>query len=74
MSQKFQITLPERLAAEMRAAAGRMNLPLAEFIRQTIQERLRQAKAFEAPDPFAWMDGLAETGEADLANRGFRRR
>jgi hypothetical protein len=69
VSLKFQITLPEDLAAEMRVAAERMGVPLAQFIRETVQEKLRQVKNRRAGDPFAWMDGLAETEETDLASR-----
>ena len=69
MSLKFQITLPEDLAAEMKAAASRLRVPLAQFIRQTMQEKLRQAKSSTTKDPFSWMDGLAETNETDLASR-----
>ena len=68
MSLKFQITLPEELAAELRAAATRKGVPLAAFIRQTMQERLQEAKVPTA-DPFDWMDGLAETEETDVASR-----
>jgi chorismate-pyruvate lyase len=69
MSRKFQITLPEELSAEMKTAASRMNMPLGQFIRQTMQEKLREVKAAKGADPFAWMDGLAETEETDLASR-----
>ena len=69
MSLKFQITLPEDLAAELKSTASRLRVPLAQFIRQTMQEKLRQAKTSTTKDPFAWMDGLAETDETDLASR-----
>lgn len=66
---KFQITLPEDLAAELKGAAGKLGVPLAQFIRETMQARLRESKAQRSPDPFAWMDGLAQTAETDLASR-----
>ena len=69
MSFKFQITLPEDLAAEMKSAASRMSMPLAQFIRQTMQEKLRQVKAAKTSDPFAWMDALAHTDETDVSSR-----
>jgi hypothetical protein len=69
MSLKYQITLPEDLAAEMKVAASRLGVPLAEFMRQTMQERLRRQKPSKSADPFAWMDGLADTDETDLASR-----
>ena len=69
VSLKFQITLPEDLAAEMKAAAAKLGMPLAEFIRQTVQEKLQQVKSARPKDPFAWMDGLADIDESDLAGR-----
>src|SRR6266446_8222874 len=69
MSLKFQITLPEDLAAEMKAAASLMGVSLAQFIRQSMREKLTQENASTAKDPFAWMDGLAETEETGLASR-----
>jgi hypothetical protein len=69
VSLKFQITLPEDLAAEMKTAASRMGMPLAQFIRQSMREKLTQVNASKAKDPFAWMDGLAETEETDVASR-----
>ena len=69
MSLKFQITLPEDLAADMKAAASRLRIPLAQFIRETMQEKLRRVKTTKSSDPFAWMDGLADSNETDLASR-----
>ncbi|MBI3696240.1 MAG: ribbon-helix-helix domain-containing protein [Acidobacteria bacterium] len=69
MSLKFQITLPEDLAAEMKAAARAQGVPLAQLIRQTMEEKLRRGKAARSQDPFEWLDGLANTDETDLASR-----
>ena len=69
MSVKYQITLPEGLAADMKEAAARMGIPLAQFIRETVQEKLRQVKSAKPNDPFAWMDGLADIDETDGASR-----
>ena len=69
MSIKFQITLPEDLAAEMKAAAAKLGIPLAELIRQTAQEKLELVKTAKPKDPFAWMDGLAEIEETDGVSR-----
>jgi hypothetical protein len=51
----------------MKVAASRLGVTIAEFTRQVIQARLQ--KAAKLADPFAWMDGLAETNETDLADR-----
>ncbi len=69
MSLKFQITLPEDLAAEMKVAARAQGVPLAQLIRATMEEKLREAKPARSKDPLAWMDGLANTEETDLASR-----
>lgn len=39
MSVKFQITLPDGLAVELKRAAARENKPLAQLIRETMEER-----------------------------------
>ncbi len=69
MSVKFQITIGEDLAAELRAAARKHNVSLAEFIRETMRERLRAARKSRSEDPFAWMDGLAKLPDTDLSSR-----
>lgn len=69
MSLKFQVTLPEDLAADLKAAAASLGIPLAQFIRQTMEEKLRRDRASTPCDPFAWMDGLADIDETDLASR-----
>ena len=53
MSVKFQITLPGDLAVELKQAASREKLPLAQFIRETMVIRLRQPRAASGGDPFA---------------------
>ena len=67
MSVKFQITLPHHLALELKRAAGRQKISLAQFIRETMEERLRQTKRNSQPDPFASITGLVNSDETDLA-------
>ncbi len=69
MSVKFQITLPEDLAAELKAAAKKRDISLAQFIRETMEERLLTTKTTRSKDPLAWMDGLANVDETDLSSR-----
>ncbi len=69
MSIKFQITLPEDLAAELKAAAAKRGASLAQFIREAMEEKLREAKTGKSSDPFAWMDCLVPIDETDLAAR-----
>ena len=45
MSLKFQVTLPGELASEMKSTAAQLKIPLAQFIRETMQDRLRELKA-----------------------------
>ena len=46
--------------ARMKRAAARQGKPVAQFIRETMAEKLRPARS-QSRDPFAWMDGLAQT-------------
>lgn len=69
MSTKFQITLPDPLAHDLKREAARRNLPLAEFIRRTMVARLRQDRGGKSADPFARVTGLIDADETDLAAR-----
>ena len=71
MSVKYQITLPEPLAGEMRAAAARLKVPLAQFIRETMEDKLRDMKSRKHKDrPLEWMKGMAKgIKDTDLAAR-----
>ena len=68
MSRKFQITLPEDLAVELKQEAARQGVPLAEFIRQTMRARLREAASRQS-DPLASITGIVEGPETDLSSR-----
>ena len=69
MSVKYQITLPDDLAAELKATAERLNVPLAQFIRDTMARRLKDLKTKRTKDPFASIRGLLKTSETDLSSR-----
>ena len=69
MSVKYQITLPENLASEMKSVAARLRIPLAQFIRETVEERLHKVKSDNSDDPFKAITGLVDTNETDLASR-----
>ena len=69
MSVKFQITLPEDLAAGLKTTAARLEIPLAQFIRETMEEKLRQMRSSDATHPLAWMEGLARSNETDISSR-----
>jgi hypothetical protein len=70
MSVKFQITLPEGLAHALKTAAARHGIPLAQFVRETMEDKLGRDNAANREDPFAWMDGLVfDSGETDVSSR-----
>ena len=64
------MTLPDELAFQLKEAAARLRIPLAQFIRETMEEKLRQAKPDEPPrDPFASIRGIVDSPETDLSTR-----
>jgi hypothetical protein len=69
VSTKFQITLPDGLARELKREAARRNMPLAEFIRQTMVARLREDRKTNPADPFAGVTGIVDAAETDLVAR-----
>ncbi|MGH9612169.1 MAG: CopG family transcriptional regulator [Bryobacteraceae bacterium] len=70
MSAKFQITIPNDLLAEIKSAASREGVPLAEFIRESVRERLRKQQS-KRPKKSFWeaIDGMVDSGETDLSMR-----
>ena len=69
MSVKFQITLPDDFAFELKRAAARRKIPLAQFIRETMQDRLRE-KPEKGNKFLESIFGLAkDSKETDLASR-----
>jgi hypothetical protein len=71
VSIKYQITLPEPLADEMRTTAAQLKIPLAQFIRETVEDKLRELKAQNGQArPLAWMEKLrVDIPDTDLASR-----
>ena len=69
ISVKFQITFPEPLMAQLRRESKRQKISVAELVRQTMQDQLHRQRSKNFVDPFAWMDGLIDSGETDLASR-----
>ncbi len=68
MSVKFQITLPDDLALALKRAAAKEKVPLAEYIRAGMAERLRRRREI-AGDPFASITDLCDATDGDLAAR-----
>ena len=69
MSTKFQVTLPDGLAHELKREAARRRMPLAEFNRRTMEARLREDRKTNPEDPFAGVTGIVDAAETDLAAR-----
>ena len=71
VSVKYQITLPEPLAEEMRSTAERLKIPLAQFIRETMEDKLRELKSKKRKaGPLDWMKKLrVDIPDTDLASR-----
>ncbi len=71
MSTKFQITLPDDLASDLKHAAAARGIPLAEFIRQVMRETLRRARSRPggSENPFNSITGIVDSDETDLASR-----
>lgn len=70
MSARFQFTLPDALAGELKREARRRNMPLAEWIRQTMENGLRKQRAQSSRDALEWLDQLAVSEpDAGVASR-----
>ena len=69
VSLKFQVTLPEPLMAQLKRESQKMGISVAEFIRQTMDDRLRKRGKSADDDPFEAIDGLVNSSETDLAGR-----
>ena len=63
--------MPERLAKEMRATATRLKVPMAQFIRETMEDKLRDLKSRKRKErPLAWMEKLrVDIPDTDLSSR-----
>jgi hypothetical protein len=72
MSVKYQITLPDDLATELKQTAERLQVSLAQFIRETMEERLHAARAARKSStghPLASLIGLMDGEDPDLSSR-----
>jgi hypothetical protein len=70
MSTKFQVTFPDLLMAQLKREAKRLDISVAEFIRQSTEASLRAKKRTgEFVDPFALITGIVNADETDLASR-----
>jgi hypothetical protein len=66
VSVELQVSLPDDLASALKEAACRKNMPLAQFIRETLQTRLHHKPA-SGGDRFASITDLVEAPDTDPA-------
>ena len=70
MSTKFQVTFPDPLMAQLKRESKRLDISVAEFVRQSTESSLRaKRRSGEFVDPFASITGLVNSDETDLASR-----
>jgi len=55
---KFQITLPLEKAVEWKLAAQQRGIPLAEWIRVTMDRELNRASESETKPAIHWLDSI----------------
>ena len=72
VSVKYQITLPDGLALQLKRAAQKRKVPLARLIRETMEQQLRATKSKpggRSRHPLAAIIGLMDGEDRDLASR-----
>ncbi|HTP85486.1 MAG TPA: hypothetical protein VMJ34_00995 [Bryobacteraceae bacterium] len=72
MATKFQVTFPEAFVVEARTVAARLRIPLAQFIRESMQLRMNELRNEDEgarPRFFDRFDGVIDTAETDLSTR-----
>ena len=69
-STKFQVTLPVELATELKAAAQIRGIPLAEWIRMTMERELRQPTSPRNGSFFEWLQNTTiDDPETNVSSR-----
>jgi hypothetical protein len=68
---KFQVTFPDAFAEEARIVSARLKIPLAQFIRDSMEQRLRELRNQGGGGRrfLERFSGAINTGESDLASR-----
>jgi len=68
---KFQVTFPDAFAEEARIVSARLKIPLARFIRDSMEQRLKELRDQSAGSRrlLERFRGVISTGETDLASR-----
>jgi len=67
---KFQVTFPDAFAEEARVVSARLKIPLAQFIRDSMEQRLKELRNQGGGRRLLErFNGAINTGESDLASR-----
>ena len=69
LATKFQVTLPIAFAGELKSAAERQGIPLAQWIRVTMQAELQRFREQEAQPATHWLDNIVIDDEPDVSSR-----
>ncbi|MEP7362691.1 MAG: hypothetical protein ABI972_05500 [Acidobacteriota bacterium] len=69
MSVKFQMVLPDDLAIRLKQEASSREIPVAELIRQTMEEKLAATPKSRKRRPLDDIVGRIHTGDGNLAAR-----
>jgi hypothetical protein len=70
MSIKFQVTFPDPLMAQLKRESKRLDISVAEFVRQSTEASLRSTRRTSGfVDPFESITGIVDSRDRDLASR-----
>ena len=69
LATKFQVTLPIDFAGQLKSAAERQGIPLAEWIRVTMQAELQRFLQQEAEPSKHWLLDMNVDDEPDVSSR-----
>ena len=69
LAAKFQVTLPIDFAGQLKSAAERQGIPLAEWIRVAMQAELQRFRQQEAKPARHWLLEMEVDDEPDVSSR-----
>jgi hypothetical protein len=69
VSVKVRISLPDDLALALKEAACRKKMPIAQFIRETMESWLWRERSTSGGDPFASITNLVDAPNTGLAEK-----
>ena len=66
---KFQVTMPIDFAEELKLAAQKLGIPLAEWIRATMQTELKRQRERESKPATHWLCEMEIDDDPDVSSR-----